>query len=283
MNWNINQALRQAQCPLLWNYKQKEMINKILVVGAGNMGAWLVEALCLDYEVGVYDVDKHRLKFFFNSHRFLKPQEIKDFAPELMINAVSLQHTIEAFESIIPYLPADCIISDIASVKNGLLDYYKSKGMRFASTHPMFGPTFANIKELAEQNAIIIKESDEAAKKFFHKFFNSFKLNIYEYSFEEHDKTIAYSLSIPFTSTFTFAACMKKQEAPGTTFKKHLNIAKGLFSENDYLLSEVLFNPYTVEQVENISEKLNYLIDIIKKRDTKAMHQFIDTLRKNIE
>jgi prephenate dehydrogenase len=259
------------------------MINKILVVGAGNMGSWLVEALCLDHEVGIYDVEKHRLKFFFNSHRFVKPEEIKDFAPELMINAVSLQYTFDAFEKIIPFLPADCIISDIASVKTGLLEYYKSKGMRFASTHPMFGPTFANIKALAEQNAIIIKESDEQAKKFFRNFYNQFKLNIYDYTFEEHDQTIAYSLSIPFASTLVFASCMKKQEAPGTTFKKHMTIAHGLMSENNYLLSEVLFSPYTIPQLENIKEKMELLIDIIKRRDTKELHKFFDTIRKNIE
>ena len=31
------------------------------------MGSWLVESLCLDYEVGVYDVDRSKLKYFFNS------------------------------------------------------------------------------------------------------------------------------------------------------------------------------------------------------------------------
>jgi prephenate dehydrogenase len=255
---------------------------KILIVGAGNMGAWLVEALCLDHEVGVFDTDKRKLKFFFNTHRFIKPQEIEAFAPELMINAVSLQYTFPAFEMVMPYLPNDCIVSDIASVKTGILEYYKKQGRRFVSTHPMFGPTFANIKELSEQNAIIIKESDPEGKKFFHDFYASLHLKIYEYTFEEHDQTIAYSLSIPFTSTFVFAACMRKLQAPGTTFKKHMNIAKGLLSENDYLLSEIMLNPYTLEQVENINAKLEILIDLIKTRDTEGLHEFIEGLRKNI-
>ena len=44
---------------------------------------------------------------------------------------------------------------------------------------------------------------------------------------------MAYSLSIPFVSTFTFAAVMKHQDAPGTTFKRHLKIAQGVLSEDD--------------------------------------------------
>jgi prephenate dehydrogenase len=256
---------------------------KILIVGAGNMGSWLVEALCLDHEVGIYDTDKRKLKFFFNSHRFIKPEETENFMPDMMINAVSLEHTFKAFDNFLPFLPERCILCDIASVKSGINEYYQEKGRRFVSTHPMFGPTFAKFKDLSEQSAVIIKESDPDGKKFFHDFYNSLKLNIYEYSFVEHDQTIAYSLSIPFTSSLIFAACMKKQQAPGTTFKKHMNIAKGLLSENDYLLSEILFNPYTIEQVEKINIKLEYLKEVIKRRDTKEIHRFFDLLRKNIE
>ena len=256
---------------------------KIVVIGAGKMGSWLVESLCLDYEVGVFDLDKQKLRYFFNSHRFLSPEEIRAFDPDLLINAVSLNNTIQAFDDLLPFVKDDCILSDITSVKNGLAEYYNKMGRRFVSTHPMFGPTFANVKELSTENAIIIKESDKEGKDFFRKFYASFDLNIYEYSFVEHDQTIAYSLSIPFSSSLVFAACMKKQEAPGTTFRKHMKVARGVLSEDDYLLSEILFSPYTVEQVEKINAQLDFLIDIIRKRDFEELKKFFNALRKNIE
>jgi prephenate dehydrogenase len=255
---------------------------KILVLGAGNMGSWFVETLCLDYEVAVYDTDLEKMKYFFRTRRIESLEEIADFNPDLLINAVSLQHTMAVFERVIPFISDNCIISDIASVKNGIPMYYQSLKHRFVSSHPMFGPTFANVKDLSDQSAIIIKESDPWGKAFFRDFYSKMKLNIYEYSFEEHDQTIAYSLSIPFSSTLVFAACMKKLEAPGTTFKKHMSIAKGLMSENDYLLSEILFNPYTLPQVEQIREKLSYLIEVIKDRDSESLHEFFTELRKNI-
>jgi prephenate dehydrogenase len=256
---------------------------KVAIIGAGKMGSWLVESLCLDYDVGVYDKDKHKLKYFFNSHKFLSYNEIGEFDPDLLINAVTLNSTIEVFREIQPFLKKCCILADITSVKNGLWSYYKECGMRFISTHPMFGPTFGNIKDLSNENAIIIKESDEEGKQFFRKFYKSLKLNIYEYSFEEHDQTIAYSLSIPFSSSLIFAACMKKQEAPGTTFRKHLEVARGVLSEDDYLLSEILFSPYTAEQVKKINAKLEYLIEIISNRDFIKLKDFFNGLRKNIE
>jgi len=255
---------------------------KILVLGAGNMGAFFIDTLCFEYEVAVYDTDQERMKYLFRTRRIEKMEEIKEFAPDLLINAVSLQYTMAAFEKILPFIPETCIISDIASVKNGIPNYYQTLKHRFVSTHPMFGPTFANIKDLSDQNAIIIKESDPFGKAFFRDFYSRLKLNIYEYSFKEHDETIAYSLSIPFASTLVFAGCMVKQEAPGTTFKKHMAIAKGLMTENDYLLSEILMSAYTEPQLERIRQKLTFLIDVIKRKDTKALHNFLAEVRNNI-
>lgn len=257
-------------------------MRKILIIGAGKMGSWFAEALCLDYDVAVFDKDLEKLKYFFKTKRLVSNNEIREFEPELMINAVNLNKTIEVFDEIIPLLPEDCIIADIASVKNGLKEYYHEKGMRFVSTHPMFGPTFGNVRDLSKENAIIITESDPEGKSFFHSFYESLKLNIFDYTFEMHDETIAYSLSIPFSSTMIFAACMKKLEVPGTTFRKHLDIANGLLSEDDYLLSEILFNPHTLEQVKNINERLSGLIELIRNRDEDGIVQFLNLLRRNI-
>ncbi len=255
---------------------------RIAIIGAGNMGSWLVESLCLDYEVGIFDVDRSKLKYFFNSRKFLYYEEILDFSPDLLINAVSLDRTFSSFDEIISYLPKNCIIADITSVKSGLAEYYKKLGRRFVSTHPMFGPTFGNVKDLSNENAIIITESDEEGKAFFREFYSSLKIKVHEYTFQEHDKTIAYSLSIPFSSTMVFAACMKEQEAPGTTFRKHFSIAEGLLSEDDFLLSEILLSPHSLKQVERISEQMERLIEMIKARDTEQLKAFFQCLRNNL-
>jgi prephenate dehydrogenase len=256
---------------------------KILILGAGKMGSWLIESLCLDYEVAAYDNDLTRLRYFFNTAKLVSYEEIRSFNPDMVINAVNLERTVPVFQEILPYLGKNCILADITSVKNGLQRFYPESGRRYVSTHPMFGPTFANLKDLTGHSAIIIRESDEEGKAFFRNFFESFNLNIFEYSFTEHDQTIAYSLSIPFASTMVFAACMKKQEAPGTTFRKHHEIAKGLlFSEDDFLLSEIMFSPFTLEQLEKISDQLEHLREIIKEKDTAKMRQFLSSLRKNI-
>ena len=118
---------------------------------------------------------------------------------------------------------------------------------------------------------------------FFKDLYSKLGLNIYEYSFKEHDETVAYSLSIPFVSTFVFAAVMKHQDAPGTTFKRHIKIAHGVLNEDDYLLQEILFNPNTHEQVENIRKELKLLSEIIDNKDADGMKSFLTKIRKNIQ
>lgn len=255
---------------------------KILVLGAGKMGSFFLDLLSFSHETAVYEKDPQRLRFTYNTLRFTDLKEIEEFKPELVINAATVKYTIPAFKEVLPYIPEQCIISDIASVKTGLKEFYESTGHRYVSTHPMFGPTFANLNQLSEENAIIISEGDYMGRCFFKDLYSKLGLNIFEYTFQEHDETMAYSLSIPFVSSFVFSAIMKHIDAPGTTFKRHEKIAKGVLSEDDFLLQEILFNPHSAGQVERILEELTDLHDIIKEKDHDRMKAYLTKIRENI-
>lgn len=247
------------------------------------MGSFFCDLLSFKHDVAIYDPDPQRLRFTFNARRFSSPEEIEAFRPELVINAATVKYTIEAFKQVLPYLPQNCILSDIASVKTGLPEFYASCGHPFVSTHPMFGPTFASLSNLANENAIIIKEGDHLGRIFFKDLYSGLHLHIEEYTFAEHDETIAYSLSIPFASTLVFAGVMKHQDAPGTTFKRHMAIARGLMSEDDYLLSEILFNPHTPAQLEKIGRQLERLQEIVSRRDSEGIKTYLDEVRENLK
>mgnify|MGYP003313299170 FL=1 len=247
------------------------------------MGAFFVDLLSFDHETAVYDVDPQRLRFMYNTQRFTTLDEIEAFRPELVINAVTLKYTLSVFDTLLPLLPSDCILSDIASVKTGFKEYYEATGRRYVSTHPMFGPTFANLGALSSENAIIINEGDYMGRIFFKDLYGKLGLNVFEYTFDEHDETMAYSLSIPFVSTFVFAAVMKHQDAPGTTFKRHMQIARGVLGEDDCLLREILFNPRTGGQVEKIRTELKELLEIIDQKDEARLDKYLMKIRANLK
>lgn len=255
---------------------------RILILGAGKMGSFFTDVLSFDHECAVYEVDARRMRFLYHTQRFTTMEEIEAFRPELVINAVTLKYTLDVFTQVIPHLPKDCIISDISSVKTGFREYYEGTGLRYVSTHPMFGPTFANLGALSSENAIVISEGDYMGRIFFLDLYRRLGLHVHEYTFEEHDEAMAYSLSVPFVSTFVFSAVMKHQDAPGTTFKRHLAIARGVLSEDDTLLREILFNPRTKSHVEQIRAELKELIGIIDERDEQRLDAYLARIRSHI-
>jgi prephenate dehydrogenase len=136
---------------------------------------------------------------------------------------------------------------------------------------------------LKEENAVIVKEStDREATAFFRKFFEQRGVKVLDYSFKEHDQMMAYSLTTPFAASLVFAACMEKNVVPGSTFARHRKIARGLLSEDNHLLSEILFNPYSLQQLEKITARLEFLKHVIKGKDYEEAKEFFDKLRKNV-
>jgi len=169
------------------------------------------------------------------------------------------------------------------SVKGKISEYYKRCNFHFASVHPMFGPTFSNVDRLEDENVIIIRESSPEGALFFRDFFRELAIQIFEYSFDEHDQLISYSLTLPFASSLVFAANMNSSAVPGTTFKKHYEIAQGLLAEDDTLLAEILFNPHSSLQLEKVTNKLEFLKHIIRQRDFEEAKEFFNRLRENIQ
>lgn len=269
---------------------------RIGIIGAGHMGGWLAREFSASHEVAIFDLDAQKAKRSIsegeggqqgakssaNVRVLLELSQLAQFKPELLINAVSLQNTIAAFESALPHLPPECALGDVTSVKGGLADWYQKSKRKFVSVHPMFGPTFANVEKLENENAVVISESDAQLAEFFREFFRSRGVRIFEYGFEGHDRMMAYSLTLPFASTMEFAACMGKTAVPGTTFKKHLAIAKGLMSEDDSLLAEILFNVHSIKQIEAMTSRLELLKHIIMGRDMQEARKFFGKLRENV-
>jgi prephenate dehydrogenase len=255
---------------------------KICIAGMGKMGSWMAKMLSRDHEVFVYDTKFSDDQPPVPATKLDALERISSVAPAVFLNAVSLQNTLTCYRSVLQFLPGNCLLCDLASVKRDLPSFYREAGFRFVSIHPMFGPTFADLHSPRNENAVIISDSDETGKDFFRGFFGSMGVNVFEYSFAEHDVMMAYSLTLPFVSSMVFSSCVSTDAVPGTTFRKHLEVARGLLSEDDYLLAEIIFNPHSLAQIEKINNKLNFLWHIVKNRDNDEALKFFAQLRAQI-
>ena len=61
-----------------------------------------------------------------------------------------------------------------------------------------------------------------------------------------------------------------------------MKIAKGVLNEDDYLLQEILFNPYTHDQVSQIRTELKELLEIIDNKDGEGMKGYLKKIRDNV-
>ena len=255
---------------------------KIVVLGWGRMGSWLGRELAGDHQVAFYDTDGTKPGHGPAITRLDSLPEVRKVEPDLLINAVTLQHTVTAFRAVAPYLPADCILCDVASIKGKIADYYEKAAFRFVSVHPMFGPTFADMDALREENAVIITESCSEGRDLFRGFFTRRRVRVFGYTFDEHDRMMAYSLTTPFVASLVFAACVDAKAPPGTTFTRHMAIARSLLTEDDHLLAEILFNPHSLAELAKITSRLEFLKHIIKAQDQDEAREFFRRLRENI-
>ncbi|MCP4214590.1 MAG: prephenate dehydrogenase [bacterium] len=258
---------------------------RIAVIGTGHMGMWFIRELAKSHPVAVFDTDSQKMEAV-SGDSIVKLEllsELETFRPQMVVNAVSLKNTVEAFQVLLPYLGGECMLVDIATIKGSIPDFYEICGRPFVSVHPMFGPRFTDLHSLKGENAVIISESHEDGKEFFREFFRDFGLTLFEYTFAQHDRLMGRTLTLPFASSIVFSACVTGGTVPGTTYKRHKEIARKLMEEDDYLLAEVLFNAVSLEQVEKITSSLEFSKHVIRDRDHEEAGRFFKRLRKNLE
>jgi prephenate dehydrogenase len=254
----------------------------VAVIGTGSMGSWLASVLASQCPVAIYDSDTRRMLKVGGVRNLSAVEDLREFDPTILINAVSLEGTEEVFKDVVPHVKQGCILVDIMSVKGNIKHYYRCCGRPFVSVHPMFGPAHANMVDLNLENAVIISESDTDASVLMERFFRDLGINVHYLTFREHDEEMARSLTLPFVASIVFAASLEPGGVPGTTFTRHKLMARRLFMENDYLLAEILFNNHSSQIIGNICMNLEYLKHIMYGREYELAIEYFEKLRRKV-
>jgi len=68
---------------------------------------------------------------------------------------------------------------------------------------------------------------------------------------------------------------------PGTTFPTHMGVVDNLLNEDNEWLNEILFTQLSLKQIEHITNRLEYLKHIIRKKDHDVANTFIKQFRND--
>ncbi len=251
----------------------------IAVFGCGRMGEWFARELASVHRVVVWDSDETRLARFAQDDRMSSPGDLSGLRPSLFLNCTTLSATEAVFREALPSLPEECILADIASLKSELPSFYAGARRRFVSIHPMFGPTFATLDNLRNEHAVVIGESDPGGKRFFLEFFASRGVSTREISFDEHDRLMAYSLTLPFAVALGFAGATDRRAVPGTTFRRQMAVSAGLLSEDDHLLAEILLNRYSLGRIDSLLAQISELRSAVAAGESGEIRAFLARVR----
>jgi len=88
---------------------------------------------------------------------------LREFTPDMLLNAVSIRQTAAAFDACKPYLPDHCVLVDVTSVK-GTYRNITARKVPLCIYASNVGPTFANVNDLREENVILISDRTRISK-----------------------------------------------------------------------------------------------------------------------
>jgi len=246
------------------------------------MGSWLAAELAENGPIGIHDRDAGRMASVSGAVRLERPADLAGFRPELLINAVGIGDTVEAFQSIESYLPPECILADLATIKSPVFKYYEDCPFPHASVHPLFGPRFADMNRVSGRIVLLIRDSAEPAKTLFQRVFETLRCRVIECTLPEHEAVMGTSLALPLASSIAFASALSSDPLPGSSFAAFQELAGKMFQEDDRLLAEILFNPHSLRRLDDMTRSLEFLKHVIRARDYEEAYGIIDRLRKKI-
>jgi chorismate mutase/prephenate dehydrogenase len=252
---------------------------RVLVVGGtGQMGQWLA---------GYFRSRGHSVVI----HDPAGPVEGFPFEPDLAravaqadVVAVSVPMSSAAavLETIAALHPA-ALVFDICSIKAPVETTLRSmgaSGLRAASLHPMFGPTFWPLSS----GTILVCDCGNAVAALETKdLFRASGAALLDVSLDHHDELMAFLLGLSHLSLLTFARAVAGspfdlaglRRPAGTTFSRLSLAASGLLADPPELLRDIqALNPHT----EAVHRRLREALDDWRRATEDSDGKEFDTM-----
>jgi chorismate mutase / prephenate dehydrogenase len=193
---------------------------------------------------------------------------------DLAILSVPIDKTNELALKLGSYLPKDCILTDLTSIKAKPL-----KAMLEAHTgpvvglHPLFGPTPSSMDK---QIVVVTPGRDEKACQWLVDQFIAWGTIIVRATAEEHDEIMGIVQTLRHFATFAFGQFLFRRridirrtlEFSSPIYRLELGMVGRLFAQDESLYSEIIFaSPERLELLKDYLKSLNTNLEMIESGD----------------
>lgn len=234
---------------------------EIAIIGAGRFGCFWGAHLSRFYPVSFYDTDTSRKPFIEPFGKWMSLQKClsKDYI-FLTIPIRSIENFLKEYA---PYFTPGTVLLDCASVKMVVMDWFQRnlpKEIHYAATHPLFGPDSAR-NGLEDHTITLIPGRIPFQHYSFlvDLFAERMRLRVLTLSAEEHDRLMAYNLSLIHHLGRTFHDMHISQISLKMASLSKLNhIARVTMNDSEELFYDFYhFNPFAKEAEKKFSKKFS--------------------------
>ncbi|MBN1682850.1 prephenate dehydrogenase [Candidatus Bathyarchaeota archaeon] len=225
------------------------------------------------HKLTLFDLDFNRSKEVAKKYNCLYSENKKECLKnkDLVIFCTPITNTPNLIIELIPFLESKTILCEITSLKGGVVPVLRELKNITLSLHPMFGPDVQNFTN--QTMALIHVKNIEIEKKYTETLFPESK--IVTTSVENHDKAMAYVLSLPYFMNLVFANTLEQgerefiEQLAGTTFKAQSIVKDCIIGESTELIESLInCNMYSWEIINQFIDEAVYLRRIFKKGST---------------
>ncbi len=240
----------------------------LLVGGLGSMGQyfhkWFADA---GYQVRILDRDD-----WSNADKLCH-------GVELVIISVPIEITTEVAGRLGPFLPIDCILTDITSIKerplNAMLEAHQGP---VVGLHPLFGPTTSTMDK---QIIVVTPGRDMSACRWIIDQFNAWGCIILQVNAEKHDEVMSIVQTVRHFATFAFGQFLfhkqidlsRTLEFSSPIYRLELGMVGRLFAQDPSLYSEIIFaSPKRLALLKDYLASLSNNLAMVEKGDKEMFN-----------
>lgn len=263
---------------------------KIAILGAaGRMGKWFTQYFAEKGNVlTVSGVHREKLTVLAKDYgvKIAKNnvEAVKD--ADLTLVSVPIDKTAEVLREITPKLKRGSIVSEIASVKAGIIDVLKESskfGVQPLSLHPLFGPVQKVKKKFALVPVLNAENELAVAKRFFPD------AEIVVVDAEKHDRAMAVTLSLQYFVNMVFASTVKDEDfktlekLSGTTFTLQQVLIGAIMTQDPELHASLhMANKHSPEYLRRFVSNAEKIRKLIESGDTEAFKNFYNRISRDL-
>lgn len=196
---------------------------------------------------------------------------------DLAIVSVPIDVTVPVIRQVAPYLPKDCILTDLTSIKGPpMAAMMESHNGPVVGLHPLFGPTTSTMDK---QIVVMTQGRNPVSCQWVIDQFAAWGAVMVESNAREHDEIMSIVQALRHFATFAFGQYLHRKQIDlsrtldfsSPIYRLELGMVGRLFAQDPALYAEIIFaSKDRIELLKDYMASLTENLNMIEKGDKET-------------